>query len=641
MTDESLTYNANLLSILESVKGIGPVSAKNLVAHFDANGLASRMHDESISDIADVDNIGNNKAQMLVRRYHVDYELFHLAFGLDARGFKKPMTKKLYAVWGKNALKVIDSNPYVLLAVMDWNEVDAIERFTEHPFHPCRVVGAIEWCMYQDYEVNHNTCTDTDTLRKAVHELIGCDETTFRCGVKIALKTGAIVSYMGMYQIPATHWYERLVERFLKENEKTNLSEEEINTYLDNNNHKSLNTEQKKAVKNGLQYRISAYYGRGGRGKTYTLKSLAEGATEKLGIKRIVLTAVANKAVKRMQAETQFPAKDCFSLARLIHREDIDDLHDAMIVIDEASMLSLVDAFRLIKKIRHLNTHLVFLGDHHQIPSIHAGRLFYDIVSNNAVPNVELIKSLRHDEKTDDQLTSIVNGEFPVLDNYSKGCGTGLYRNFVKLKNLSNGQHLVDTEAIALYQKLTSDIETRGETLQIISPLRSADYDGSSETLNIMLHKAIWRNDQLTRHDFHVGTPVVWTDNTTVQSGETLTNGSIGYVHEVCKAESDYCLFVAFEQEGLIGLKRSEVKEGLELAYCLSVHRAQGSEWDNVIIVLPKSEKMVDRNMVYTALSRCKKRSIVIYHDHVFVQRKVSDPPAHEKRRSLFLKDAN
>ena len=83
----------------------------------------------------------------------------------------------------------------------------------------------------------------------------------------------------------------------------------------------------------------------------------------------------------------------------------------------------------------------------------------------------------------------------------------------------------------------------------------------------------------------------------------------------------------------------NEVKDSLEKAYCMSVHRAQGSEWDNVIIAVPSSKKMVDRNMIYTSFSRCRKRAIIVYHDHGFVERQIARPPAHVRRKSIFLQE--
>jgi len=629
-----MSENINLRSVLESkaFPGIGPGLTNGLLSHFGADGLIARMRDMAADEFTVISGISERKANTLVAGHALSQGLVELALYLDDYGLKKPYAKTFYSVWGKKSKDVISSNPYVLLAIMDWKEVDPIGLKLGNPFHPCRVVGAIEWCMYRDYEEGKHTCTDHETLKKMVLELIGCNEVVFERGLDLALRTHAVIKYMGFYQIPATYWYERLVEKFLSDNDRTRLEESEIDYWLDNGGHKSLNPEQRQAVKNAMMYRISAYYGRGGRGKTYTLKAVADGARFKLGKTKVFLAAVAAKAVRRMQSETGHPHEYCRTIAGLLYAVDPAELNDAMVIIDEASMLSLVDAFWLIRKLP-ASTHIVMLGDPNQIPSIHAGRLFYDIIKNNAVPNVELWRSHRHDKKTDDQLAQVLDGEFPELDEFDSTSESGLYRHYLKPGNrMIDPLLLAEDKAVELYM----DFMARGESAQIISPLRNEKYKGSSESVNQKAHKAVFKDK--ARFGFCKGAPVVWTENMTVADGSVLSNGSVGYVNEVYGNGSEYFLSVAFEHEGVALLEWHEVKEYLDYAYCLSVHRAQGSEWENVIIVVPYCG-LIDRNMIYTALSRCKKRSIVVYHDHGYLKSKIADPPAHERRRSLLLRE--
>jgi ATP-dependent exoDNAse (exonuclease V) alpha subunit len=100
-------------------------------------------------------------------------------------------------------------------------------------------------------------------------------------------------------------------------------------------------------------------------------------------------------------------------------------------------------------------------------------------------------------------------------------------------------------------------------------------------------------------------------------------------------------LKVDFDFEGEVILTWAEATEHLQMAYCLTCHKAQGSDWETVIIVLPKSDKMIDRNMIYTALSRCKVRAILIYFDHKYVEGRVRQPAAHERRRSALFGGGN
>lgn len=628
--------NINLLSVLDSKSfpGIGLALAQRLLERFGAEGLIERVRSASVEDLTSTQGISHAKANTLIIGARLNIGLFELALYLDSLGLAKPYAAKFHAVWGSKAVKIIKSNPYVLLVIMDWKDVDPLGLSLGNPYHPCRVIAAIEWCMYQDYEDDKNTCIDEITLASMVGNFINCDQATFRRGLNLALRTNAVVAHAGMYQVPATHWYERLVEKFLADNDRTSLTESQVDNWLNGSQHHLVTHEQRDAIKNALMYRISAYHGRGGRGKTWTLKAIADGAKDKslLGKKRVILAAVAAKAVKRMQAETGFPSANCCTIASLIYVEKPEDLRDAMVIIDEASMLSMVDAFRIIRKLPQ-NTHIVMLGDKNQIPSIQAGRLFYDIIIHDAVPNKELKISQRHDGKTDGQLQQILDGYFPVFDDYKPESGSGLFRHLVVPANkFDDPIRIAEDRAVELYCNFIQ----RGETVQLISPLRNIKYAGSSESINRKAHLAVFGTSGAK--GLCPGTPVVWTKNMTIEDGTLLSNGSIGFVHEVFRPGGEYSLSVAFEYEGIALLKWLEVKEYLGYAYCLSVHQAQGSEWENVIIVLPNSERMIDRNMVYTALSRCKKRSVIVYYDHDFIERKVTDPPAHERRRSTFLK---
>ena len=635
--DQLLRSSANFISALSSKyhPGIGPELSVALVKKFTTKGVLDRLKNGKTDEIGETPGIGKTKAEMLVASYVFTAKLLEFAQYLDESGFRKTAALKLFAVWGKRSLKVIQSNPYVLLCVYDWKEVDSIGLKLANKFHPCRVIGAIEWCLYRDYEEDKNTCIDHQTLSNKVMSLINCDKITFERGLQLALKTNTVISHLDNYQSPSIHWYERILERHFLDNYETNLPEKRISLWIDNTEHSQLTHEQKAAVKNALRHRISAYCGRGGRGKTWTLTSIIAGAKELLRKDKIYLAAVASIAVQRMQKETGHDPKYCCTIARLIHRIQPEDLRGALIFIDEASMLSLVDTFRLFKKIPY-NAHIVFLGDQNQISSIDAGKIFYDLINSEQIPSVELTISQRFDQKTDQQLEQILEGKLPKFEEYYDGCGTGLYvKDVEKSDRVRDVIDYIENEVCVLYENLLK----RKESVQIISPLRDEKNKGSSEAINTKVHTFL--HGEQNSHNYVVSTPVVWTKNYFCESGVFLSNGSRGKVIGVHERASEYRMKVQFELEGDVYLKSYEVKDYLDYAYCLSVHRAQGSEWENVIVVLPTSDNMINRNMVYTAMSRCKKRSIVLYDNYNFVSKMVGLPAEHKRRKTLLLKSSD
>jgi len=597
-------------------KDFGHKTVDKMFLAVSAEQLLKLLADGDQDALGELTGLATKRVLRLVHSYTLYRPLLELACYLDENQFCTPIATKVFQVWGAKAKEKIHSNPYRLLAVATWPEVDALGLKRGPEFHACRVVAAIEYCQYYDYEEDQNTYIDADNLFFATKKLIGCNRAQFDNGLDLAITTGTIISIDGKLQVPAVNLFERRIEKFFLNNTKTGITEVMVAAFLGNSPYFSgLTPEQRAAVTNALTNRFSAYYGRGGCGKTYTLKAIAEGAEFLLGKKKVFLAAVSAKAARKMAREA---GRDAITIAHLVHRTKKEELFDSVIIIDEASMLSLVNMFQILMKVP-TSANIVMLGDPNQIPSIEAGRLFYDIIRTKFIPSQELTTNHRQDDKTSKQLSEIIDGNFPHFDDYTPASGTGLYR--LLAKNIGDAEQ----KAVELYRA----IKGAGEDVQIISPL--ANYPGGSKSINAKVHFDLHRRD-----DYVKGTPVVWTKNEGTIFGITLTNGSIGIV----KGRSSHpgmFLEVAFEVENDVHLTWEEVDNYLEKAYALSVHKAQGSEWMNVIIVLPTSIKMVDRNMVYTALSRCRKRAIVIYHDHAFVSQQVADPAAQERRRSLLF----
>lgn len=633
--------SANLFATLSKSKddgffGIGPATAKKLLKDyggvFETDELLRHLRDRNEDAFRNIKGIDEKKINGLMRGANVLSAKLDLADYLDSLGLKRNAVDKLYNIWGKKAKQKIKRNPYLLLCVMDWEPIDSIGRSLGPPDHPCRLIGAVEWCMYKDYEGNNDsgvphTCIPPSLLLEEVKGLLNCSDDVAGRAVELALEVKAILKHGDVLQTPAAFSFERQTEHFLKNNREYDISESKIRSYLRNSEFGTLNPEQEKAVINALQNHISVFYGRGGRGKTFVLKALSSAASDAklMGSSNKVLEpllcAVSAQACQRIKHATGIEA---VTVARILYVFHKSELANKIVMVDEASMLSLSDAYHLIKKIPD-SSRLVLLGDPGQIPSVDAGRVLYDVIESGVVPRVELVKNLRQDEKTDNQLAEILAGRFPVLDDYRAGAGSGLYRSVVK-------------DVFAAEKKAMELHGLFGEGSQIISPLRN--YEGGVDSINEMIH-----SDYYHRTGFCPGTPVVFTKRNmflkTKRSGVApyLTNGSKGTVVKFLTTSPRYetpYLVVDFEFNGTVTLTWDETEKYLQEAYCLTCHQSQGSEWDTVIIVLPKN-RLVDRNMVYTALSRCRDKAILIYDDHKYVAGRVKDDPAYLLRRSALF----
>jgi exodeoxyribonuclease V alpha subunit len=608
---------------------VGPATAARLLSAFTPEELLEHLDGRDSEVFRKIKGISELTILGLYRGYMVLRQKIELAGFLDKIGLAEANVNKLYDVWGAQALEKIRKNPYQLLFVLPWEVIEPIGLSLGIEHHPCRLVGAVENCMYQYYEQDKNTCIPPSLLLEKVASLLGCDNVVAEQAILYALKVGAILEHAKMLQLPAAYSFERQIEYLLSGNQEYDISEDAVRKYLRNGKYHTLTKEQENVVINALQNRFSVCYGRGGRGKTFTLSAICDAAADLLEWKGRpvlpVLCAVTAKACQRMRKET---GRDTRTVASIIYKTKRRDLENKIVICDEASMLSLSDAYHLIKKIPN-TSRFVTLGDNGQLLSVDAGRFLYDVINSKAIPCLELTINQRQDEKTDKQLEIILSGKFPELEDYRPGVQTGLFQAIVK------DVFAAEEEARKLYT------EFEGKA-QIISPLKK--YTGGSDSINDLIHKK-----HHGRSGYCKGTPVIFTKNMdlTNKAGRLsipMANGSRGVITAVLKqnpTSGDPYLMVNFEFEGEVALTWSEASEFLEMAYCLTCHKAQGSDWDTVIIVLPRSDRLVDRNMIYTCLSRCKVRAILIYYDHNYVANQVQSPPAHERRRSALFGGSN
>jgi exodeoxyribonuclease V alpha subunit len=624
-----VTNTCNLYETLigQDFVNVGPATATRLLSEFTPEELVAHLDERNSEVFRCIKGINEKTILGLYRGNMVLKKKIELARVLDNMGHSVAAVNLLYGLWRGQTIEKIRRNPYQLLFALPWEILDPIGLSLGVEDHPCRLAAAVENCMYSDYEQGKNTCVNPPLLFEKITDLLGCNHAVAERAVGYALKAGAILQHGEMLQLPAAYAFERQIEQFLRKNREYGISADVVRQYLRGGKYCYLTEEQESAVIKAMQNRIIVIHGRGGRGKTTTLAAICNAGSDLLGRKdrpvHPILCAVPAKACQRMRKET---GRDARTVASILYRTDVRDLENKIVIIDEASMLSLSDAYHLIRKIPD-TSRIVFIGDPGQIPSIGAGRFLYDIIKSKAIPCVELTINQRQDEKTDKQLEVILNGKFPEFELFRPGIQSGLYR--VVVKNV----FAAEEEARKLYALFDGNV-------QIISPLKK--HTGGSDSINHLIHAK-----HHGRSGFCKGTPIISTKKVAIKAGDRtvyLTNGSIGVITDVLTkspASAESYLMVNFEFEGEVTLSASEASDFLAMAYCLTCHKAQGSEWETVIIVMPKSDRLLDRNLIYTALSRCRIRSILIYYDHEYIVNRIKSPAAHERHMSGLFGGGN
>jgi len=621
-----LNDNANLLKILSSdlFPGIGQLTAKKIVSHLNGN-LATILDKGEITHLLDIVTL--KKSYILLEGWQQHKEQMQVVKWLDQHGIDSSLGSMVWSVWGKQAIDKLEANPYRLLAFCTWNKVDRLgKQLNIPPNSPVRLVGATEQAAYDQLEQGNSVCT-YDSLSQRLLELLPQGKQTPEnlkqltiSAIKLTQETGALIEYADGYQIPGAYYAEREIESWYKRRQTckkitANLNIQQFLKEFEQRTNIILTDEQINAVKNALFEPVSIFYGGAGVGKTFTLKAVCDAVESLLGMPPVLL-ALAAKAVRKMSEMT---GREAMTIARCLYHKKSADLANRLIIIDEASMIDLISFKNLIRKLPD-NSHLVLVGDPAQLPSIGAGNVLHDFLAYSPIAIQKLTQVHRQAAETGipETLEKIRKGYWPDLAEFdwNKPNQTGI-----------TTIHVPEYKVNETCEKL---MESYNRQAQIISPLVQSKL--GTRKINECVHFS-----QMQTNEWLPDTPIVFTSNEHLKSGEEVDNGLTGRVVSwLCNnPKNELTPWLLVETEfGHRTVTLGESERIMELAWALSVHKSQGSSWETVIAVLPPHKKLLTRDMIYTALSRCEKRCICIMTDQQAVITSVKQRPMYEVRKT-------
>ena len=618
-----MSESENLLSLLSSSSfpGIGRKTAKRLIDRFGGD-LYEILRSGNRRRLAG--SLTPRKIQALLDGWECVSAQEQVVRWLDHHGVDPAMGRQIVRVWGKDSLEKLSENPFRLLAMADWKVVDGLAARLGVPNDdPARLVGAAEAAAYRQINEHGSTWISADKLLVGVADFlsrgINSSEANNLASQAISLgkDTKALLRVDSGYQVPGAYFAEREIEGWVAQRLNNAQPDAEPKREKGWGQDYGLTIEQERVVCNALRHPLSIFYGPGGTGKTFTVRAICDFA-ERAGM-RITLLALAAKAARKLEAAAGRPS---MTIARALHRLRMSDFQDAMAIVDEFSMVDLLDFRQLIRRLPS-SAHLVLCGDSAQLPSIGPGRLLHSFIQSGAIPSQELTFIHRQSSGSGIpvKLRAIRSGLLPDLPafDWMSTDKQGLYFLPCTPGNVAR-----------LVLRLFNAYLTAP---QIISPLQKGPFGALS--LNRFVHLQLRGDAKLAP-----GTPVVFTSNITLTSGDEVVNGLQGRIHSVLRQDAihpDTPHVIVDTEQGLIICTQTETESILELSYVLTVHRAQGSDWDTVIAVLPPC-RLLERSMVYTALSRCKQRCVVLAPDVEALRGAVAARPAHELREDrLFL----
>ncbi|MFO7323166.1 MAG: ATP-dependent RecD-like DNA helicase [Chloroflexota bacterium] len=608
------------------VKGIGPVTAERIVNHFGLRTL--EILDREPDRLYEIPAIKPRLIERLIDTWSKTQAARNAMIFLQGYGVSSRLATKIYNHYGDETIQKVQSDPYTLaddVYGVGFVKADAIaQNMGVAPDAPSRLRAGLRYALNQVANEGHVFLPREELLRTTA-ELLKIERTESLEQVlgQQLLKnelvadraiTGDGEQVEAIYLPVFYHCETRVAQRLRRlesapspiRNEVKSLHWDEFLGKLSRKSRLELSAQQQEAVRASLTNKISVLTGGPGTGKTTTLRMVIE-ALDELGFS-FALASPTGRAAKRLSESTG-------RLASTIHRllgyspvegylKDQDDPLDAdMVIVDETSMVDLVLFHHLLKALKP-ETHLLLVGDVNQLPSVGAGNVLRDIIDSGIahVTRLETIFRQGKDSHIVVNAHRVNMGELPFMDNNSTD-----FFFFGADDPAKAAELVVDIVQNRLPAKFGVDPLA---DVQVIAPM----YRGACgvDALNDLLQKALNGNRRRAERQFggriyRAGDKVMQTRN---NYDKDVFNGDIGRIHGINFDENT--VQVMMDDGMLVEYDWSEMDQ-LRHAFCISTHRSQGSEYPVVVIpILTQHYMMLQRNLLYTAITRAKKIAVLV-----------------------------
>ena len=627
-----------------NVKGIGPATAKKIIDKFGEETI--HIFKFEPQKLAQIKGISKDKAIEMSESFIENWEVWQIVGFLEKFGLGPESAKKVYDLLGVNAIEEIEANPYILIDIsrgVDFKQIDnmAIKIGIKRE-NSKRIQSGIKYSLIK-ITYNGHCCTLKENLKEYVKQLLGVSDEIIEQEI-INLKVNndiVIENREGEEWVYLFTYYkteEKIAERIIKLNNAKNIKkvsniEKELKQ-IEEKTDMLLSEKQKEAIKAINNNNVVIITGGPGTGKTTIIKSIIEIYKQKKY--KIVLCAPTGRAAKRM---TETTGEEASTLHRLLEIGKVDEeslikkdteyqgapIDGDIIIVDETSMVDMFIMSYLLDCI-YLGTKLILVGDSDQLPSVGPGSVLKDLINSKKLVTVHLDKIFRQAAKSKiivnahrvNNGKNFINKDDEELEKDSK-------QDFFFIKE--NNQEKILEQVLSLCNgrlKKFGDYDFF-ESIQVLTPTKKGLL-GTKE-----LNKAL--QNELNPHRegeaekssmgaiFRVGDRVMqiknnydmyWErrDGDNFETGNGVFNGETGTITNINDKEKN--IRVKFDDEKICWYEYNDLEQ-IEHSYCVTIHKAQGSEFDVVIMIIPQTAPMLlTRNLLYTGLTRAKKMLIVI-----------------------------
>ncbi len=608
------------------VKGVGPVMAKRIVAKFGEEALDVIEH--SPRRLLQVSGIGEKRIDQIKTAWREQREVKNIMLFLQSHGVSPAYAVRIYKTYGDQAIAIVENNPYQLAADIwgiGFKSADKIAReMGIGEADPRRLEAGVVYVLNEAVDSGGNAfLLEAELLAKAA-EILGVDDV----GLALAhlATTGKLVvepaTFIGTTETaiypPSLFTTEkglaeqigRLLSTPLVPATQPAKFDHWLADLLDTHGF-PLSPEQREAVKTALLSRFSVLTGGPGTGKTTTTKAIV--AAFEAQNKDVLLASPTGRAAKRLSEVSGHEAKTVHRLLEFDpeqrgfrHNADTP-LECDVLVVDECSMLDMVLTYSLLKAVPS-ECQVVFVGDVDQLPSVGPGNVLRDLIDSGAVPVARLTQVFRQAQESliITNAHAINAGRMPLLPPPSEGKDCAFVR--------AEEPEQVADKVVAIVARSLPRRGFAPADIQVLTPMQrgSAGAAHLNERLQATLNPPLPGREEVARGSrlFRVGDRVMQMVN---NYDKSVYNGDIGTVTHV--SHEDSTLSVQFaDAQGLTDVVYDFADiDQLTLAFATSIHKSQGSEYPAVVLALHTQHFMLlQRNLLYTALTRAKKFAVVV-----------------------------
>ena len=589
------------------IPGIGESLARRIVAKFGETAL--EVIDREPRRLLEVNGLGAKRVQSIRKAWKEQREISELIVFLESHGIRASSALRIYKHFGPKSISVVREDPYRLASEI-WGigfaTADKIaQKLGVSPDAPIRVRAGIKYILGQACDEGH-VFLPGDFLRARCVSLLGVDEACFDAALTDLVGAEQLAMEGERTYLPSLLDAEKAIVfslRGLAEGKGRTVPDGADGILAEIQAEQGIRFEQSqlKAIDQGLRSQLTVVTGGPGTGKTTIIQAFVRFFGSK-GLK-VSLAAPTGRAAKRMSEITGQEAKTIHRLLEynpkegLFRRNERNPLDAHVVVIDEASMLDLLLASSLLKAIRP-STSVILVGDVDQLPPVGPGNFLRDMIEAGRFPVQKLTRIFRQEEGGSivDNAHRINGGEFPV---FSRTSG-----EFYLLEQ-ENPSRVADMIVDLCSTRIPARYSLDGVSdIQVLSPMYKGD--AGATNLNLRLQDALNPGGKrLGDMKFRIGDKVMQLRN---NYEKMVFNGDLGRVVDF--DPSGPRLTVQFDYR--VDYDRSELDE-LTLAYAVTVHKSQGSEFPGVVMpLLTQHYIMLYRNLLYTAVTRARRLVVLV-----------------------------